>query len=230
MARPIPAEVGQFPQGAEGVDGLGDLFGSAEALDVDRADQHAHLREASSEDREDVVEGGPIARGDDADGLGIGRERTFVDGREKPLVAEPLLEGFEGLLHRPLARQLHRPGHQLQLASDFVDRRVAVQPHKHPVLRIEQDVPGETFPHYAAHLGVFILQRKVAMARPIPAEVGQFPFDPYVVEVRLDDFFEATDEVADATNGVIFGRSHGRLVGRMDKIKHFRAKRATLGL
>ena len=44
------------------------------------------------------------------------------------------------------------------------------------------------------------------------------------------DFLEATDEVADRANGVIFGRSHRRLVGAMDKIKHFTAKSATLGL
>jgi hypothetical protein len=50
------------------------------------------------------------------------------------------------------------------------------------------------------------------VARPVSSEVGYLAFDPHVVEVRLDDLFEAADEIAHAAYEGI--RLHAGIIRR----------------
>ena len=90
-------------------------LGRVRALDGRAREEQAHRR-AAERDLDDVVQGGAVGAGDDADHARLRGQRALALGREEALAREPLLQPLERLEQRPPPRGPRRVGRELELA------------------------------------------------------------------------------------------------------------------
>ena len=158
-------------------DGRGDLRGCLLALDEHGAQDELHRGPAALRDVVDVTQHGARDRGDDADALREARQGLLVRIVEEPLRCESRLELLEG--EREVARALrhHVVSVELVDAVALVDRDAAADDDLHAVLRPEAQALRAAPEHHALDGRRGVLQREVAVARGVAAEVRQLPAD-----------------------------------------------------
>ena len=200
----------------EPADGAGDRSGAARALHDGRVDEEVETGVAAADDVHDVADDGPGGRGDDADAVGKGGQRTLARGVEEAFGEEAGLELIEGELQSTDAAGLHSFGDELELATGFVDGEAAADEDGETVCGTEAEKAGLAAEKDDRDLGVAVFEREIDVAGGCGAAVGDFAFDPEVRIAKLDAMADVGNEGADcpAAAGGFGGRGGDVCRGR----------------
>ena len=106
------------------------------------------------------------------------------------------------MLERRIERAQPRATHgfhvQLEFAARFIEGRRSTHLDLHAVLRLPVVQLRFMPEHHAAHLGLRVLQREVAVAGRRAHEVGNLAADPHQRQIALDEFLGAPVEFGNA--------------------------------
>src|ERR1022692_2254976 len=113
----------QFGPGvaAEIIETAADLLYRAFALHQRWEEPDVETGEAAGQDLNHVGDDGAARRGDDADALGVARQRALAAGLEEAFFRQLLLELFEGELQRAVAQRLQEFDDELVFAARLED-------------------------------------------------------------------------------------------------------------
>ena len=178
--------------------GADDLGSGLAALHGGRNQRQFDLRCPPFEDADDVADYRASGRGDDADALGMGRQRALAFGGEEAFGGQALLEGLEGQAQGAVAGRLDAVEDQLVVAAAFEQRDLAAYLDRQAVAQGLPYPAGVLAEQRAAHLGLAILQREIQVARGRLGQVGDLALDPDLGEDIFQQHPGAAVELADA--------------------------------
>jgi hypothetical protein len=173
----------------------GDALARASTLNRHRIDDDRHRGVATRERRQHVAQRRGGARGDDADGARMLRQRPLQPLVEEPFGVEAVLEAQEALEERPQARRPHGFDGELKSPARLVegDEGACFDLHALAQLRPEQRRPAAE--HHAVDLRTAVLEREVAVARRRAVEVGELARHPGERKAALERVAHAAQQL-----------------------------------
>ena len=180
--------------------GLAELGHRVLALHRAGVEDHLRHRVASSQDVQDVAQGGTRGRGDDPDAAGKGGQGALARAVEQALGLQQRLQAFEGSALRAGTRRFHVFDDELAVPARLVEGDAYPRQHLLAVARLEAQQVAAVAEQGAAHLGVAVLEAEVHVPRAGCAQVGDLALHPEQGEAALQHLAQLAVEAADGVD------------------------------